>query len=126
MAWLLLLEIKECWCCDHYPIISVLHILYRLNFSCCRMHYKFFIDSVVICIAFLTGVLYLMHEPRRHNYGDSVMSMHHSKHYPGTVFAVIMVLEKINSNFGALYKAEKKLPSALSGAKYYWILYRPF
>ena len=54
-------------------------------------------------------------------------SMHHSKHYPGTVFAVIMALEKNNSNlFGTLYRAEKKLCSALSGAKYYWILYRPF
>ena len=35
-------------------------------------------------------------------------SMHHSKHYPGTVFAVIMALEKIIPTlFDALYRAEK-------------------
>ena len=43
-----------------------------------------------------------------------------------TVFAIIMVPEKIIPTlFGAQHRAEKKLPSALSGAIKYYFLYRP-
>ena len=55
-------------------------------------------------------------------------SMHHSKHYPGTVFAVIMALEKNSSNFVWRSIELKKIAFGAepSGVKYYWILYRPF